>query len=269
MALMDKFSSSKDRTNIRLTRHKEYWNILIAAFTNISLIIILLTFVHPFNGHQLLVIYIFDFVVTTFLTIDFYFRIRASPHKLRYVISHWYEFPAMIPLVVFGGFDAMVITNNPILSFKLIAFFRLVRLYNLVRYIRANDIFLLTGMAAITVIFGAVGTYIVEAQSPDANITSLDNAFWYAIESITTVAYGEYYPVTGLGRVISSFLMFAAIGIMWTLVALVSSRMIAKRIKEAPVGLVDETKTLIKNRIDEVEKLSVDEVEVLITMISL
>ena len=60
--------------------------------------------------------------------------------------------------------------------------------------------------------------------------------------------------------------MFAAIGIMWTLVALVSSRMIAKRIKEAPVGLVDETKILIKNRIDEVEKLSVDEVEVLITI---
>ena len=264
---MDRFSPSKDRMYIRLTRHKEYWNILIAAFTNISLIIILLTFVHPFNGHQLQLIYIFDFVVTTFLAIDFYFRIRASPHKLRYVISHWCEFPAMIPLVVFGGLDAMVITNNPVLSFKLIAFFRLARLYNLVRYIRANDIFLLTGIAAITIIFGAVGTYIVEAQSPDANITSLDNAFWYAIETITTVAYGEYYPVTGLGKVISSFLMFAAIGIMWTLVALVSSRMIAKRIKEAPVGLVDETKILIKNRIDEVEKLSVDEVEVLITMI--
>jgi voltage-gated potassium channel len=267
MDLMDRLSSSKDRMYVRLTRHKEYWNILIAVFTNISLIIILLTFVHPFNGHQLQLIYIFDFVVTTFLAIDFYFRIRASPHKLRYVISHWYEFPAMIPLVVFGGLDAMVITNNPVLSFKLIAFFRLARLYNLVRYIRANDIFLLTGIAAITIIFGAVGTYIVEAQSPDANITSLDNAFWYAIETITTVAYGEYYPVTGLGKVISSFLMFAAIGIMWILVGLVSSRMIAKRIKEAPVGFVDETKTLIKNRIDEVEKLSVDEVEVLITMI--
>lgn len=252
---------------MRLTRYKEFWNILIAVLTNLSLIIILLTFVHPFNSHQLLVIYIFDFVVSTFLAIDFYLRIRTSPHKLRYVISHWYEFPAMIPLLVFGRLDVMVITNNPILSFKLITFFRLVRLYNLVRYIKANDIFLLTGIAAITVIFGAVGTYFAEAQSPDANITSLDNAFWYAIESITTVAYGEYYPVTGLGRLISSFLMFAAIGIMWTLVALVSSRMISKRIKEAPIGFVDETKTLIKNKIDEVEKLSVDEVEVLITMI--
>jgi hypothetical protein len=43
--------------------------------------------------------------------------------------------------------------------------------------------------------------------------------------------------------------------------------MIAKRIKEAPVGLLDETKTTIKNRIDEIEKLSVQELEILITMI--
>lgn len=96
---------------------------------------------------------------------------------------------------------------------------------------------------------------------------SLDNAFWYSIETITTVAYGEYYPVTGLGKVISSFLMFAAIGIMWTLVALVSSKIIAKRIKEAPLSFVEETKTVIKNRINEVEKLSVEEMEILIAMI--
>ena len=57
------------------------------------------------------------------------------------------------------------------------------------------------------------------------------------------------------------------IGILWTLIALVTSTVIEKRIKGAQVGLVDETKTVIKNRIDEVEKLSEEEVEVLITMI--
>jgi hypothetical protein len=81
------------------------------------------------------------------------------------------------------------------------------------------------------------------------------------------VAYGEYYPVTALGKVISTILMIAAIGIMWTLVGMIGSRMIERRIKRAPVGLVDETKSVIKNRIDEVEKLTKEEVEVLITMI--
>jgi hypothetical protein len=54
---------------------------------------------------------------------------------------------------------------------------------------------------------------------------------------------------------------------MWTPVALVSSKIIAKRIKETPVSFVEETKTVIKNRIDEVEKLSVEEMEILIAMI--
>ena len=173
----------------------------------------------------------------------------------------------MIPLALLGGLDALTVTHNPVLSFKLIAFFRLARLYNLVRYIKNNEVFLLTGMAAVTIIFGAIGTYFAESGSKDANITSLDDAFWYAIESITTVAYGEFYPTTALGRVISSLLMFAAIGIVWTLGALVVSKMVEKRIKEAPVSLLDETKKVIKNRIDEIEKLSIEELEILITMI--
>ena len=105
----------------------------------------------------------------------------------------------MLPLALFGVLDTFAVTNNPVLSFKLIALFRLVRLYNLVRYIRGNEIFLLTGIAAVTIIFGAFGTYIAESQNPNANITNLDNAFWFAIETITTVAYGEYYPVTPIG----------------------------------------------------------------------
>jgi voltage-gated potassium channel len=254
-------------SNRHPTKRKEYWNILIASFTIISLLIILLTIFYPFNDPQLLAIYIFDLLVTTFLAIDFYLRIRTSPHKLRYVIGHWYELPAMIPLALLGGLDALTVTHNPVLSFKLIAFFRLARLYNLVRYIKGNEVFLLTGMAAVTIIFGAFGTYFAESGSKDANITSLDDAFWYAIESITTVAYGEFYPTTALGRVISSLLMFAAIGIVWTLGALVASNIIAKRIKEAPVSLLDETKTVIKNRIDEIEELSIEELEILITMI--
>ncbi len=173
----------------------------------------------------------------------------------------------MIPLVLLGGLDALIVIHNPVLSFKFIAFFRLVRLYNLVRYIKGNEVFLLTGMAAVTIIFGAVGTYFAESGHKDANITSLDDAFWYAIETITTVAYGEFYPTTGLGRAISAVLMFAAIGIVWTLVAMVVSNRTAKRIKEAPISLLDETKTVIKNRIDEIEKLSIEELEILITMI--
>ena len=98
-----------------------------------------------------------------------------------------------------------------------------------------------------------------------------------SIETITTVAYGEYYPVTFTGRIIASFMMFAAIAFLWTFVGALGSRFIEKRLRRkredidsarrpAPT-VIDETKTMIKNRIDGIETLNEQDLEMLITMI--
>ena len=201
------------------------WDILITASTIVSLILVIFIFIYPLNEHQILVIYIFDFAVVVLLVIDFCIRVKASPQKRKYIIRHWYEFPAMVPLALLGFMDTVTAANYSLLSFKLLTIFRTVRLF--------------------------------ETLCP----SSMNSVRRHA------VAYGEFYPVTFFGKTIATVVMFAAIGILWTLVALVTSTVIDKKIKKAQVGLVDEAKTVIKNRIDEVEKLSEDEIEVLITMI--
>ena len=62
------------------------------------------------------------------------------------------------------------------------------------------------------------------------------------IETITTVAYGEYYPVTFLGRIIAGVLMFAAIGILWTVVALIPAKLVERRVKPSSSGIIQDTK---------------------------
>jgi voltage-gated potassium channel len=173
----------------------------------------------------------------------------------------------MVPLALLGFIDSIILTSHPLLSFKLLTIFRTIRLFDFIHNIRGSQIFILTILSAVTIIFGAFGEYLVESPNPNATITNLNDAFWWAIETITTVAYGEFYPVTAIGKAIATLVMFSAIGILWTLIALITSTVIAKKIKEAPIGLVDETKTVIKKRIDEVENLNEEEVEVLITMI--
>jgi voltage-gated potassium channel len=117
--------------------------------------------------------------------------------------------------------------------------------------------------------------YLAEVEKPDANITSLYDAFWWSIEIITTVSYGEFYPVTALGRLIASIMMFAAIGFVWTVVGIIGSNLVARKIKEKEQGsltstkitVAEETKNMIKKRIDMIEDLEPKEVEDLIRVI--
>ena len=127
--------------------------------------------------------------------------------------------------------------------------------------IKGSEIILLSAVAVVTVVFGAFGIYIAESSNPDASIHNLYDAFWWAVETITTVAYGEYYPVTFLGRIVAGVLMFAAIGILWTVVALITAKLVERKLKQSSTGIIQDTKDMIKDKIDVVESLDSNELE--------
>ena len=133
--------------------------------------------------------------------------------------------------------------------------------------IKGSEIILLSALAVVTIVFGAFGIYLAESPNPDASIHNLYDALWWAVETITTVAYGEYYPVTLLGRIIAGVLMFAAIGILWTVVALITTKFVERNLKKSDTGIIEDTKGMIKDKIDVVETLDSKEVEELIRLI--
>ena len=72
----------------------------------------------------------------------------------------------------------------------------------------------------------SVSTLLViqfESRSADANITTGGDALWWAFATITTVGYGDEFPVTGLGRVVGVFVMFAGVGIIGALASILAS----------------------------------------------
>lgn len=61
--------------------------------------------------------------------------------------------------------------------------------------------------------------YVVETSHPGSNINSFVSAIWYSIVTLTTVGYGDYYPVTGAGRLISLIFILGSMGILGYLIS--------------------------------------------------
>jgi voltage-gated potassium channel len=129
-------------------------------------------------------------------------------------------------------------------------------------------------VATLIIIFGGIGVYLAEHNHPGANITNLGDAFWWAIVTITTVGYGEYFPLTLVGRLIGILVMLSGIGTAVMIVTIISERRLRSlesRLKpkaDPHLSLIGaETKTDIKTKIDRIEKLTEEDFVNLITML--
>jgi voltage-gated potassium channel len=255
------------------SKESEWWNLFLSIIIISSVIVVFIDYHFPLTTSQSLYLWIFDLFSVCMLFIDYIKRLHNSRDKGSFILKHWYEIPAMMPLIIAA---TPVLADSGILSYiRFIALFRLIRLYNIWTYIKGGEVVPLGALSIISVIFGALAVYLAEVEKPDANITSLYDAFWWSIETITTVSYGEFYPVTALGRLIASIMMFAAIGFVWTVVGIIGFNLVARKIKEKEQGsststkitVAEETKNMIKKRIDMIEDLEPKEVEDLIRVI--
>jgi voltage-gated potassium channel len=200
-----------------------------------SLLSVIIYYSFTLQPIQELAVYVFDLAIVILLAVDFYYRLKASGEGSRFLVKHWYELPAMLPLILFSYVDDQVPAVD-LSVFSFITFFRLFRLYQLLRHFRRNEFAYLAAFLAITIIFSSISILFAEPSNPEATIVNIGDALWWSISTMTTVAYGDVYPVTIEGKVIAIILMFAGIGILWTFVATVSSKLVAERIEEKEDG---------------------------------
>ena len=244
--------------------------IFVACITIISVIVILLQqFAQP-TGSTLIAIYIFDLIVVVILITDFYFRMKESKQGIKFLIKHCYEIPAMIPLFVFGLLESQSMFNVGLRGIRLIRLFRLINLFSRTSYILGqtnNRIIYTIVFSIMAVSIGAIAMYMVEGNAQGTKITNLADAFWWAIVTVTTVGYGDVYPITSEGRVIAALLMIVGIAILGILISTLGAGLVESRLKPKPKP-GEDTKNKIKEGIDILELLQKDDVNSLISMIT-
>lgn len=91
------------------------------------------------------------------------------------------------------------------------------------------------GGTLLLVLVGALAGLDAERRSSDGNITTYGDAVWWAIATITTVGYGDHFPVTTTGRAVAGGLMLAGVALLGTITAAFASWLV-ERVTEQPQG---------------------------------
>jgi voltage-gated potassium channel len=213
-------------------KHSNAYNIFVLVLTIISLIIMAVMLL-PLDDATIGLLQFYDNLICAIFLIDFILNLKAASKKSDYFIKErgWLDLLGSIPSLG--------------VTFKYSGLFRLARLSRLARILRLlrgknREAFVkdivehrsqYTGFITIllTIIILATASVLVlqfESQSPEAKITTGRDAFWYSIVTITTVGYGDYYPITSGGRITAMFIMFAGVGIIGVLASLLSSLLV-------------------------------------------
>ena len=222
---------SQDLVVIR-AQHSNAYNIFILVLTIASLVVMALLLL-PFDQQTLDLLRVYDNAICVVFLADFAGNLLASKPRSRYFVHDrgWLDLLGSIPS--FGFFPAA----------GLLRLFRLSRLARISRLLRGsqrkaliNDVMtnrssyavVITLLAAL-VVLGSASVLVLqfESRSPDANITTGGDALWWGFVTITTVGYGDFYPVTELGRLTGVFVMFAGIGIIGALASILASVLVA------------------------------------------
>lgn len=168
------------------------------------------------------------FCVAVF-TIEYLLRIYAAKSRVRFFFSFFglVDLIAILPFYLALGMDLK--------SLRAIRLFRILRLFKFLRYsntlakmkksfnIIKRELFLFTLATLLLLYFSSIGIYYFENEAQPEVFTSLFDAMWWSVATLTTVGYGDVYPITNGGKIFASAIVFIGLGLVAIPTGLIAS----------------------------------------------
>jgi len=219
----------------KLRKPSNAYNIFILVLTILSLAVMVVMLL-PISDATFKLLSVYDNLICVIFLIDFFLNMRGAARKSDYFIKErgWLD--------LLGSIPSLGLITNLTKFAGLLRLARLSRLARITRLLRGENrktlikdvldnrsryaAFLTILLTILVMTVASVLVLQFESKSPGANITTGGDALWYAIVTITTVGYGDFYPVTTAGRITAVFIMFMGVGIIGALASILASMLV-------------------------------------------
>jgi voltage-gated potassium channel len=214
---MDKLREIILRSDTRIGR---IFDIAIQVLIAISLLSISLETLPDLDEKTYLFLAKIEIIIVIIFTLEYLFRIILTEKKTSYLFSFYgiIDFLAILPFYLLGS-----------VSFQILRILRFVRLFRILKLTRYTDAIARIGKAILIakeelILFGvvtlmllylsAVGIYHFEHAAQPENYKSLFDCLWWAVATLTTVGYGDIYPITIGGRLFTFVILMLGLGVV-------------------------------------------------------
>jgi voltage-gated potassium channel len=174
-----------------------------------------------------------DYAVCILFLIDFCISLWDAPSRKRYLLTWgWLDLLSSIPVLNTARWGRVA---------RVVRVFRVLRGLKATKIItsvvvakRAQNTFLAaTLLALLLIVFCSVGVLHFE-NDPESNIKTAEDAVWWSFATITTVGYGDRFPVTSEGRFVAAILMSAGVGLFGTFSGFLAAWFLNEKSEEDP-----------------------------------
>jgi voltage-gated potassium channel len=207
------------------------YEIFILFVSLLSVINLLITWIPGIDPDAIQVLEVINFFLTIIFLADFLYRLFTASSKANYFFRNWgwadllASIPALRILRLFRIFKA----------YRLLDKYGLRNIIGQLKKHRADSLlFIVIFFVMLVIESGAFLVLIAERSSSDANILSASDAMWWVYVTITTVGYGDRYPVTTTGRLVGILVMTMGVGFFGTLAGFIANKLLSPETSDDP-----------------------------------
>lgn len=172
---------------------------------------------------------VFEILSVVIFTVEYLARLIAAENKIRFVTSFFgvVDLLAILPFYLSFGFDLRSIRTLRLLRLfrmlKLVRYSAAIRRFHRALLLAKEELVLFAALTMILLFLSAVGIYQFESTAQPEVFSSIFHSLWWAVVTLTTVGYGDVYPVTLGGKLFTFFVLLVGLGIVAVPTGIVSS----------------------------------------------